>query len=221
MLLRWGGPARSAALITQRSQVQILPPLQVKSQVSNLEPFGLAVAREDSAGNLRVRGPFDLRIEGASGVRDRTVTANAATGCGWMWVDSGVLGGHLRRCGAGYLSRLSTPRRTDLALDALEMGIWTRQHADQELSGLVHHSDRGVSTWPCATPSDWPRPAPSPPSGRPGTRTTTLWPRRSTPCSRPSWSATRARGRTSTTWRSPSPNTSTGSTTGACTARSG
>jgi len=52
-------------LITQRSQVQILPPLQVKSQVSNLEPFGLAVAREDSAGNLRVRGPFDLRIGGA------------------------------------------------------------------------------------------------------------------------------------------------------------
>src|SRR5665647_988068 len=30
----------------------------VFSQVSNLEPFGLAVAREDSAGNLRVRGPF-------------------------------------------------------------------------------------------------------------------------------------------------------------------
>jgi len=25
-------------------------------QVSNLEPFGLAVAREDSAGNLRVSG---------------------------------------------------------------------------------------------------------------------------------------------------------------------
>src|SRR5665648_784963 len=48
-------------LITQRSQVQILPPLQVKLQVSNLESFGLAVAREDSAGNLRVRGPFSLR----------------------------------------------------------------------------------------------------------------------------------------------------------------
>src|SRR5665647_725173 len=80
-------------LITQRSQVQILPPLQVKSQVSNLEPFGLAVAREDSAGNLRVRGPFSLRGGRASGVRDRTVTANAATGRGWMWVDSGVPSG--------------------------------------------------------------------------------------------------------------------------------
>jgi putative transposase len=30
--------------------------------------------------------------------------------------------------------------RTDLALDALEMGIWRRRG---ELDGLVHHSDRG------------------------------------------------------------------------------
>src|SRR5665648_245266 len=62
-------------LITQRSQVQILPPLQVKVQVSNLEPFGLAVAREDSAGNLRVRGPFSLRGGRASGVDVRRMYA--------------------------------------------------------------------------------------------------------------------------------------------------
>jgi putative transposase len=45
------------------------------------------------------------------------------------------------RC-AGHL-------RTDLALDALEMAIWTRQREqdggqDGGLAGLVHHSDRGV-----------------------------------------------------------------------------
>ncbi len=40
--------------------------------------------------------------------------------------------------------QLSTSLRTDLALDALEMGIWTRQHADRDVSGMVHHSDRGV-----------------------------------------------------------------------------
>ena len=40
--------------------------------------------------------------------------------------------------------QLSKSLRTDLALDALEMGIWTRQHADQDVTGLVHHSDRGV-----------------------------------------------------------------------------
>ena len=58
-----------ALLITQRSQVQILPPLQVKVQV---------------------RGPFSPPGGRASGVRDRAVTADAATGCGWLWVDSGA-----------------------------------------------------------------------------------------------------------------------------------
>jgi putative transposase len=38
--------------------------------------------------------------------------------------------------------RVSTSLRTDLALDALEMAIWTRQ--GETLDGLVHHSDRGV-----------------------------------------------------------------------------
>jgi putative transposase len=33
---------------------------------------------------------------------------------------------------------------TDLALDALNMGIWTRQRAGADLTDLIHHSDRGV-----------------------------------------------------------------------------
>ena len=37
--------------------------------------------------------------------------------------------------------RVSTSLRNELALDALEMAIWTRQ--GQALDGLVHHSDRG------------------------------------------------------------------------------
>lgn len=32
--------------------------------------------------------------------------------------------------------------RSDLALDALEMAVWSRR--DEDLRGLVHHSDRGV-----------------------------------------------------------------------------
>ncbi len=34
--------------------------------------------------------------------------------------------------------------RTDLALDALEQALWSRQRAGADLAGLVHHSDRGV-----------------------------------------------------------------------------
>src|SRR5690606_9793604 len=34
--------------------------------------------------------------------------------------------------------------RSDLALDALEMAIWNRQRQGVDVSGLIHHSDRGV-----------------------------------------------------------------------------
>jgi transposase InsO family protein len=40
--------------------------------------------------------------------------------------------------------QLSTSLRADLALDALNMGLWTRQRAGHDTSALVHHSDRGV-----------------------------------------------------------------------------
>ncbi|MEF9412469.1 IS3 family transposase, partial [Rhodococcus sp. IITD102] len=38
----------------------------------------------------------------------------------------------------------STRMYTDLALDALKMGLWARRRAGQDVTGLVHHSDRGV-----------------------------------------------------------------------------
>jgi transposase InsO family protein len=37
--------------------------------------------------------------------------------------------------------QVSTSLRTDLALDALDMGLWARQRAGQDVTGLVHHSD--------------------------------------------------------------------------------
>jgi putative transposase len=40
--------------------------------------------------------------------------------------------------------RVSNSLHADLALDALEMAIWRRQRDD--LTGLIHHSDRGVQT---------------------------------------------------------------------------
>jgi len=40
--------------------------------------------------------------------------------------------------------QLSTSLRTDLALDALEMGLWTRQHCGRDPKNVVHHSDKGV-----------------------------------------------------------------------------
>lgn len=40
--------------------------------------------------------------------------------------------------------QVSTSLRADLALDALDMGLWARQRAGQDVAGLTHHSDRGV-----------------------------------------------------------------------------
>jgi hypothetical protein len=40
--------------------------------------------------------------------------------------------------------RASPSLRSDLALDALEQALWQRQHDDQDVTGVVHHSDRGV-----------------------------------------------------------------------------
>ena len=40
--------------------------------------------------------------------------------------------------------RACTSLRTDLALDALEQAIWQRRRDGADLTGLVHHSDRGV-----------------------------------------------------------------------------
>src|SRR5690606_34398150 len=121
--------------------------------------------------------------------------------------------------------QVSTSLRTDLALDALDMGLWARRRAGQDTSGLTHHSDRGVHIERFATPSGSPRPRPSPRSDPRATPTTTRWPRRSTRCSRPSASATPSCARTaagspSPTSSSPWPSTSTSPTTDACTASS-
>jgi putative transposase len=40
--------------------------------------------------------------------------------------------------------QLSKSLRTDLALDALEMGFWARQHAGHDTTGVIAHSDKGV-----------------------------------------------------------------------------
>nr|WP_249145388.1 IS3 family transposase [Gordonia sp. SCSIO 19800] len=40
--------------------------------------------------------------------------------------------------------QVSTTMRTDLALDALDMGLWARSRAGQDVAGLIHHSYRGA-----------------------------------------------------------------------------
>lgn len=58
------------------------------------------------------------------------------------WADAAFVIDVFSRRVVGW--QLATNLRTDLALDALEMGIWTRQHDGRDTTGLTHHSDRGV-----------------------------------------------------------------------------
>lgn len=60
------------------------------------------------------------------------------THSGWVYV-AFVIDVFSRRIVGWQASR---SLRTDLALDALEMALWTRRH--EPLDNLIHHSDRGV-----------------------------------------------------------------------------
>jgi putative transposase len=58
---------------------------------------------------------------------------------GWVYA-AFVLDVYSRRVIGWQVSR---SLRTDPALDALEMGLWTRARTGQDTTALVHHSDRG------------------------------------------------------------------------------
>ena len=62
------------------------------------------------------------------------------THCGWVYAAFVI--DVFSRMVVGW--QVSTSLRTDLALDALDMGLWARARAKQDVAGLRHHSDRGV-----------------------------------------------------------------------------
>ena len=98
------------------------------------------------------------------------------------------------------------------------VAVWARQ--DTGLDGLVHHSDRGGSISPSATPSAWPTRAQSARSAPGVTAPTTRSPRRSTSCPRRSRSAAAAPGGPPNRSSWPPWHRSSGGTNAACTARS-
>ncbi len=100
------------------------------------------------------------------------------------------------------------------------MGLCTRYREGRDVTGLRHHTDKGVQYVAVHYTQRLAEAGAVARSARPAIPTTTPWPKRSTRCSRPNSSATAAPGEASTISRSPPPNTSTGSTTDACTPRS-
>jgi len=58
------------------------------------------------------------------------------------WVYAAFIIDVFSRMVVGWQTSVSL--RSDLAIDALEMAVWNRTRAGNDLDGLVHHSDRGV-----------------------------------------------------------------------------
>jgi putative transposase len=82
--------------------------------------------------------------------------------------------------------RCGSSMSTQLVLDALEQAVWTRQRDRRSLDSVVAHTDRG-SQYVSIRYTERLAEAASPPRSGPSvTATTTLWPRRSTACTRPS-----------------------------------
>jgi putative transposase len=112
--------------------------------------MGLSGARRGKA--FTVTTTSDDRLERPPDLVDRNFAAPAPnrlwvadltyvkTHSGWVYV-AFVVDVYSRMVVGWQASR---SLRSDLAIDALEMAIWNRQRAGQDLSGLRHHSDMGV-----------------------------------------------------------------------------
>ena len=96
--------------------------------------------------------PAEAGVERPADLLERDFTANApnrrwvadityvATWSGFVYV-AFVVDLFSRRI-VGW--RASTSLRADLALDALEHALWSRTRSGHDVTGVVHHSDRGV-----------------------------------------------------------------------------
>jgi putative transposase len=114
--------------------------------------------------------------------------------------------------------RASTSLRSDLALEALEQALWQRQHDDQDVTGVVHHSDRGVQYLSIAYTERLAEAGAVTSVGSRGDSYDNAAAESLIGLSRPNSSVPADLGKDSTTSSSPPSNGSTGSTTAGCTA---
>ena len=106
-------------------------------------PSGMTTWRA-GCGESRTSGSEGGPGKPTSREADRAPRSDPYTYCrtfaGWVYA-AFVIDVYSRRVVGWQLSR---SLRTDLALDALEMGLWTREHAGQDTTGVIAHSDKGV-----------------------------------------------------------------------------
>jgi putative transposase len=115
----------------------------VESNKAITRPSGMTTWRA-GCGESRTSGSEGGPGKPTSREADRAPRSDPYTYCrtfaGWVYA-AFVIDVFSRRV-VGW--QLSKSLRTDLALDALEMGLWTREHAGHDTAGVIAHSDKGV-----------------------------------------------------------------------------
>jgi putative transposase len=111
--------------------------LGVRGTVRGRFPRTTRPAPETNRPGDLVNRDFTATVPNELWVADLTYVRTEA---GWVYV-AFVLDVFSRRI-VGW--QTSTRMYTDLALDALNMGLWHRKRSGQDVSGLTHHNDRGV-----------------------------------------------------------------------------
>ena len=134
------------------------------------------------------------------------------------WVYAAFITDVLSRRALGW--QLSTSLRTDLALDVLEMAFWTRERAGHSVTGLRHHSDKGVQYVAVRYTQRLAEAGAVASVGSTGDSYDNALAEAFNALFKAELIRSRGRSHRSRTWRSRSLSTSTGSTTDVCTARS-
>lgn len=116
--------------------------------------------------------------------------------------------------------QLSKSMRTDLALDALKMGIWTRTRDGRDVTGLTHHSYKGVQYVAIRYTQRLAEAGAVASVGSTSDAYDNALAEAFNSLFKAELVRSKGPGRASTTSRSPPRSTSTGSTTDACTVRS-
>lgn len=133
----WHELARQGQVVARCTVERLMRQAGLKGVLRDKHPRTTKPAAETERPADLVKRAFTASRPNQLWVADLTYVRTTA---GWVYV-AFILDVYSRMI-VGW--QVATSLYTELALDALQLGIWRRQDAGQDLTGLIHHSDRGV-----------------------------------------------------------------------------
>jgi putative transposase len=133
----WAELNRQGVDVARCTVERLMREIGLRSLLRDKSPRTTRPAAETGRPGDLVKRDFTATCPNELWVADITYVRTAAG-----WVYAAFVLDVFSRLIVGW--QVATSLYTDLALDALQMAIWRRQATDADLTGLVHHSDRGV-----------------------------------------------------------------------------